>query len=43
MIPLHPILQFPGLISGILAAFEHGDDDNLHGNGRGPGKRSENE
>jgi hypothetical protein len=30
MIALHPILEFAGLIAGILADFKHRDDDDLY-------------
>ena len=33
MIPLDPVLQFAGLIAGVLADLEHGDDDDFDRDG----------
>jgi hypothetical protein len=33
MIALDPILQLAGLIAGVFAQFEHGDDNDFDGNG----------
>ena len=33
MIALDPVLEFAGLVAGVLADFEHGDDDDLDRDG----------
>ena len=48
MIALDPVLEFAGLIAGVLADFKHGDDDDLDldgarlgGRDRGEGEESQ--
>jgi len=35
VVAFHPVLQLAGLVAGVVALFEHGDDGNLDGNGCG--------
>ncbi len=37
MVALYPVLQFAGLIAGVRANLEHGDDHDLHRDGFGLG------
>jgi hypothetical protein len=43
MIAFHPVLKLTGLIAGVSAYFEHGNDDNLHRDGMGFGLRESSE